>query len=271
VEVVVVLTALYLIECCVWIGADQYAFTGFRAGAFTVHVGPHLPIAGDRGVAIAMPLPLSITVTCDGQARDFDIAALTTRWSAFGESVRLLTPICAIAWFYVLVLTPAVVILRGLAGNWESLLIGWVVILAAILFEFRAGFRTLDLEGDCVSKLVAIALSPFSAVRACDLLARPVVASFHPAAAAYVLCDRAAFVDAARRFYFAAPRAPWHADLKGLLDSTRCLEDVLRPPDREGSHLVSFCPRCHGQYACAEGECRDCPSVPLHSFNALPI
>ena len=97
------------------------------------------------------------------------------------------------------------------------------------------------------------------------------MASFHQIAAASVLCARSAFVDTARRFYFGAPHASVRADVEALLASMGCLQDVVRPPEREGAHLVSYCPSCHGQYARADGECRDCPSVALHRFSALPI
>src|SRR5207249_2777533 len=106
------------IECCGWVGADAYAFSGFTKGAFAIRVGPHAPIAGDRGVLMATPLPMAITVICADHEGGFDVAGLGARWAAFVESVRLLRVACAAAWLYVLVLTPAVIVWRGLSGNW---------------------------------------------------------------------------------------------------------------------------------------------------------
>jgi hypothetical protein len=123
---------------------------------------------------------------------------------------------------------------------------------------------------DLGKRLVTL-LSPLSAVRAVDTLARELWANLDPLAVAAVLLaprDLAAF--ARPRFVAMQPRkgdalAWWRAEVRGRIERLLAKQGIsvdalLAPPVREGPHVALYCPSCLSQYEPSAGSNGHCPN-----------
>jgi hypothetical protein len=128
-----------------------------------------------------------------------------------------------------------------------------------------------------------MALSPAAAVRAADLLVRPVAEAFHPLAAAAAWLPPRAAAELAGRVWRDArwPRRPglplpeagpveawFQAAFLGELRGWAARQgldpaDWERPPAATEPSHARYCPRCEAQYTAAAGECPDCGGLPL--------
>ncbi len=131
-------------------------------------------------------------------------------------------------------------------------------------------------------------LAPPTAIRAHDLLARQLVATFHPLAPAQALCPPGAFQDLARHalrdlHFPILPTSP-HPEIQAvqseawfrqavLEEMEQAIEQaglqpaqLLQPPAPLEPANRSYCPRCETQFVTAVGTCGDCGGRPLRSF-----
>jgi hypothetical protein len=135
-------------------------------------------------------------------------------------------------------------------------------------------------------------LSPATAIRALDLLSRPLLEIFHPLAVARVLCADSEFRTLAANYlreinYPAQPLCPRSESaaiqaeqemrllLKQEVESLvkKAGEDpaeLMRPPMPTESSCRSYCPRCLAQFTVTTGVCEDCGGVPLVAFTPEP-
>ena len=134
------------------------------------------------------------------------------------------------------------------------------------------------------SMLYTLLPSPFHSLRATDLLAKKLLAGYHPFAVAASLLPPERFTAYARqrlaRIRHPLPEASRPARSREIDEwykgrIIRAMEDAVK--DREidleelglpeaasrGEAYLSFCPRCHGLYEIAGGVCADCPEMPL--------
>ena len=133
------------------------------------------------------------------------------------------------------------------------------------------------------SKRLVAMLSPLSAVRAADILAREIYANLDPltvGAALLSVRDLAGF--ARPRLVAMQPRIAddlgwWHTEIRQRMERVLAHRGVdvaamLTPPAREGTHVATYCPACLSQYepGRAPGEpCPNeaCPQIPLRAFD----
>jgi hypothetical protein len=130
-------------------------------------------------------------------------------------------------------------------------------------------------------RLVAL-LSPLSAVRAADLLAREIWAEVDPLTVAASLLSPADLRKFARPLLIAvAPRAHddlawWRAEVHLRMQRVLATRDItlaslLVPPPRESPRAATYCPACLAQYEAGQKAGTFCPNdgcqeVPLRSF-----
>ena len=193
---------------------------------------------------------------------------------------------------YLFVLAPFVAWKFGLLHTWISLVAGLLAFTTAIAVSFYRSHKQLfpAAEDERFTHFLILLLSPVTAVRAMDLLSRPLLETFHPLAVARVLCSKDAFRSFAALFlreahYPALPLCtrPESAALQAenlsrsllLTESETLLKkaglnpaELLRPPAPSESACRSYCPRCLAQFTTNSGVCQDCGGVPLAAFSA---
>jgi hypothetical protein len=188
---------------------------------------------------------------------------------------------------FLFVLCPLVIVVRGwLPALWflvPALLAQTIAISVLFTRIHRHLFPGANEER---FKLALICtLAPVSAIRALDLLSRPLLESFHPLTAAAVLLDRQDFERFARRVWRdlkfprlpEAPAAPpaavetAHAFHRQLTTAAESLlrtkgvdpESWLKPPPTTDPTHVRYCPRCEAQFTAAATRCAECGGRPL--------
>ncbi len=204
-------------------------------------------------------------------------------WEQAGADHRFLANVLLLLLFLGIPLTARhygveVMLLPGLAAL--------LVLTGLTLFTFRQAHRRLYPEerGIRVKNLLLRAFAPPALIRAPDVLSQPLLAGFHPLAAAAALLPRDDFREYAAGVlrdvvHPLPPAAPedgaeivsWY---RRLLDrELRRLirgegidpEDLLRLPVPTDAGVRSCCPRCLAEFTIEEGECSDC-ALPLVSL-----
>lgn len=145
-------------------------------------------------------------------------------------------------------------------------LAGWIATLVTFALARRATFGAPPL-----SRLFSFALWPVGAMRASDVLGRPLLADLDPLAAATLL-PRAAFRDAARRALAELRHGEtrgWHEErldravVRLLRDQKIDPDELFAPPPPDDATVVAFCPRCRAQYVREVERCLSCPAIRL--------
>jgi hypothetical protein len=137
-------------------------------------------------------------------------------------------------------------------------------------------------HGPDLSKRLVAMLSPISAVRGVDMLAREVWANLDPMTVAAALLSPQDLPRFARPFVVAMQAREndeldwWRAEIRQRMEGVLAKKNVdvaalLAPPVREGDHAQTYCPSCQAQYESGRkpGEpCpnESCPDVPLRAF-----
>jgi hypothetical protein len=188
---------------------------------------------------------------------------------------------------YVFVVSPVVILWCGLKGTWPGLLAGVVLLTLACSLLFRQAHRRLypAADDDRFTHGLTILLSPASAMRACDVLSRPLPEDVHPLALAGSLGSPDQWRRMARSAikelrYPAQPETPtddrlavgidrdfrsrWAMVLGEYLAARQLSEEeLLAPPVPADNQCRAYCPRCEAQFTRAEEVCRDCGGLPL--------
>jgi hypothetical protein len=213
----------------------------------------------------------------------FDTTKVALRLEEYKSHTVFLRTACVLLFVFLFLIAPVLIWLRGLERIWPVLLAYLVWSLAWIGWSFLRAHRALypeQKEGRW-QQVMVLALSPFSAIRANDVLLRDLFCAFHPVAVGCVLLSKEeSRVQAERNLRHALFRtdedaissdAAMRRALESfLIKSEMPPEELLSPPQRESENCLTYCPLCLAQFVLAEGECPDCGDVPLKEFPPAP-
>lgn len=221
----------------------------------------------------------------------FNVEAATTHWKEFRRNAWGLRAMCSMLVLFVFICGPMLIWVPNFWQRWFYLLSMLLLMLFSIDLEYyilhRHYFR--EARGERWKHLGMMFVSPMAAMRAHDALSYDVMAEFDPLVVGRVVLSPERFKEFAapivRRLHHpVAVKVELTGQAKAIDDWYRhqvdrhilevvqqaALEvaDLLAPPEREGDDCLTYCPRCHGQYALASGECPACPGVTLVAFQA---
>jgi len=212
----------------------------------------------------------------------FDAGELRARVERYFTLTRGVRSLCNTQFGVLAVATPIAVYTWGTLWSWLPLVAALVALNVAITVRARRIAR--ELTPDCTDELqrltLACALSPISALRVLDELARPLVADLHPLSAAALApaADRAEIVrlvavDALhpRRVEAVDPLAldcaRWFSAeiVAAAARAGHDLRAAAAPPAPEDTSMDGYCPRCQRQFPAGHDVCFDCttPIEPL--------
>lgn len=217
----------------------------------------------------------------------FDTKAIDERWKQFEERAANIHLLVNCLFFHVFALIPLVIWRFGLKISWISLLAGLLMLTVSIAIFFRRAHKKFypKAEDDRFTHFLIIMLSPVTAIRALDILSRPLMETFHPLAVAGVFCSPEKLRKMAepvwRDIRFPSQRTGdavlSAADEESRAASRKIIEnflkrnkinpdDLLRPPQPLDESCAAYCPRCLSQFIKTEGGCPDCGGLPLQAF-----
>jgi hypothetical protein len=210
----------------------------------------------------------------------FDVDGATTGWRAFARSVLPLRVLSNALWLSLFVGMGLAV----LAQDTSFLLVAAVLTLLLWPIQAVVFARTLRKQTwlarahwpDLGKRLVAM-VSPLSAVRAVDMLARELWANLDPVAVAAVLLAPRDLAALARpRLVAVQPRDAdslgwWRAQVRAQIElvlrrRNLSVDDLLAPPRREGPPAALYCPACLAQYQSAASSDGCCPNQSCHDI-----
>lgn len=219
-------------------------------------------------------------------SRASDGGALRARVERFFALTRGLRVLCNAQFVVLAVATPVAVYTWGTLWTWAPLAAVLLGLNIAITVKARRAAR--ELTPDCPDELqrltLSCALSPISALRALDELARPLVADLHPLSAAALAPEpdraeilRLVAVDALypRRVEGVAPLAleceRWFSAeiVAAAARAGHDLRAAAAPPAPEDAGLWGYCPRCRRQFPVGHEVCFDC-TTSIEPLSAAP-
>ena len=219
-----------------------------------------------------------------------DCRNVEKRWQEFQEHARPLGLLSNALFFYIFGFAPALIWQLGLGLSWLGLLAGLLALTTATATFFSRAHRALfpRAEDERFTQTITVLLAPTTAMRAGDVLSRPLLETFHPLAVAQVLLPAEAFREFARRVVLdlehpARPVCPDESpnvkatELHGRRALQSAVENCLKQGGIEPETLVrapvpadescrAYCPRCSAQFTTADGECSDCGGLALLPF-----
>ena len=219
-----------------------------------------------------------------------DAAAVKRRWQEFQKQSRPVRWLVNALFVHIFVLAPLLIWYLGLKLSWPALLIvllGLTVTTAVFAHRMHRKFYP-QAEDERFTHTLIIALSPATAIRALDLLSRPLFEGFHPLTLAKTLLPKSDFQSFARRVLLdlrhpclpvcpgddpASAAAELHARTTLQQEVEQFLgrhdlrvDDLCRPPAPTDAACRAYCPRCGAQFTTAPGTCADCGGVALVMF-----
>jgi len=209
----------------------------------------------------------------------FDTKKVAERLDEYKSHAAFLRTTCVLLFVFLFLMAPVLIRLRGLERIWPVLLAYLIWSLAWVGWSFLRAHRALypERKEGRWQQVMVLVLSPFSAIRANDVLLRDLFCAFHPLAVSCVLLSkedaRAQAERNLRQSLFRTDRdaASSDAAMGRALESFLAKngiprEELLRPPRRESQNCQTYCPLCLAQFVLAEGECPDCGDVQLKQF-----
>ena len=220
----------------------------------------------------------------------FDVTELKRRREELSTRLPALRWMANSMFFALFLAGPAVVLRFGIVMTWLYLLIGTLALTGTVTFLFRRAHRALfpQAEDERFAQCLMILLFPPAAIRAGDMLSRPLLESFHPITVASVVCPPAEFKNAARRWLLdlqhpALPIGASHdatiaaveaGSRKTTLDAAEQLlresgldpADLTRPPAPADESCRAYCPRCQAQFTKLDARCADCGGMPVQAL-----
>jgi len=217
----------------------------------------------------------------------FDTSQIALQWQEFqtkASSLRFVTNALCI---YLFILSPLIIWRFGFLRSWPFLLAALLALTFTTAMLFRRAHKKLfpDAEDERFTHFLIILLSPVTAIRACDVLSRPLLEAYHPLAVAKIFCPTKQFEAMARHYwrelrYPALPICPREdrvaLETEGY--SRTVLQDaaehflkrsgidtdaLINPPLPADDTCLSYCPRCLAQFTTREGICADCGGLVL--------
>jgi len=216
----------------------------------------------------------------------FDAKAIEERWEQFEQSAANIHLLVNSLFFYVFALIPVVIWRLGLKMSWIGLLAGLLMLTVSIAIFFHRAHKMFypEDEDNRFTHFLVIMLSPVTAIRALDILSRPLLETFHPLAVAGVFCSSEKLRQMAEPVWREIRFAPLRGDaLASAADEEsravfrKIVEnflkrnkvnpvELLRPPPPLDDTCTAYCPRCLSQFVRTEGGCPDCGGLPLETF-----
>jgi hypothetical protein len=220
----------------------------------------------------------------------FDLGGIERRWKQFRTEARPLRVLANALFAYLFIFGPVLISTVGLRQCWVGLVIG----LAALTLSISLLFRKLHqkfyplADDERFTHFIIVLLSPATAIRALDVLSRPVLETFHPLALAKVFGREQQFTDLAGSMlrelrHPALPVCPreeasaqkaerYSRELllkvveRFLKENGLDLTHLMRSPTPIDESCRSYCPRCLAQFTTDKGVCADCGGLPTIPF-----
>jgi len=217
----------------------------------------------------------------------FDAKAIEERWEKFQQKIGALNWLVNWLFFYVFAFIPMVIWRFGLKMTWIGLLAGLLLITVSIAIFFQRTHKAFypKAEDERFTHFLTIMLSPVTAIRAMDIVSRPLLETFHPLAVAGVFCSAEKLRELAapvwRDIRFPTlrgggavlsgadeeSRAAFRKTVENFLKRNKINPDeLLRPPQPLDDTSIAYCPRCLSQFMKTDGGCPDCGGLPLQAF-----
>jgi hypothetical protein len=239
-----------------------------------------------RKIKEAKPEELEVTIRKQFDAT-VDLSRIEALWNEFKKHTRLLPVATNFLFAHLFILSPALINLLGFRRSWLVLLVTLLALTSTIAVLFHRAHKRLfpRLEDERFTHFIIILLSPATAIRARDVLSRPLFSGYHPLAVAKVFCASAAFRQQAADFVRLS-RYPigvtqsreefkegsyWRKLRQTTLEDFLRLngldpEQLIQPPAPVDNTCLSYCPRCRAQFTNREGVCNDCGGIMLLPF-----
>lgn len=222
----------------------------------------------------------------------FDTKAIKNRWEDFQKQMGRIRLTTNLLFAYLFMVAPLVLWFLGLRATWPGLVAGLLGLTTASAISFWQIHKAFypAAEDERFTHFLTVLLSPATSIRACDVLARPLLEGFHPLAIAKVFCAEKTFHELAAGTLreIRHPAQPLHpgtnAAAQAVERESRLLlqktvedflkrngvkpDELLKPPVRSEDTCVSYCPRCLAQFTTRGGACNDCGGLPLVEFPA---
>ncbi len=243
----------------------------------------------ERGAAVLAELLIELRAMSEAQraqalertlAAAFDSNRARELHTRFQAATRTLRRACNAYLVFLVAAAPLAYATLGLERTWIPLfvvLLGFQTTIGVLVSRAHHALFPCELPAR-VQALAIVSLSPPQAVRALDMLARPLFAGLQPFAAACLLpaperelAARAAWIDlehprlnsrdenveadACDAWFRERAALAFNAELQreGLQ-----LAHIAAPPAAEEPTRTSYCPRCRAQFDAPEGVCFDC-------------
>jgi hypothetical protein len=205
-----------------------------------------------------------------------DTEAVEERLKLYCQKSRWLDIAVNLQFVLLFMIVPAAFFRFGGRALWPTLAAVITVSIATARQSWRLHKFFFPGDGDARFKSVfSTVLSPIYAIRAGDALARDLMAGFHPAAVAGVVCRQHEFEAFAeeqlRANKFSRWGTSWHHEqlqlalTKMLAKKGVDVKRLLSAPKRDGN-CVMYCPRCRAQYTKTREDCADCGYGELLAF-----
>src|SRR6266478_9851546 len=133
----------------------------------------------------------------------FDTSRIAQQREEFKTRTSNLRFVTNALFIYLFIVSPLVIWRFGFHQCWPLLLAALLVLTCTTAILFRRAHKIFypAAEDDRFTHFVIILLSPVTAIRACDVLSRPLFEAYHPLAMARVFCPTEAFKALARRYW----------------------------------------------------------------------
>ena len=225
-------------------------------------------------------------------AASFDEAAVRARAEEFHRQSATLRALANSLFLFLYVLAPLLVWRFAFLNVVGWLVAGLLAHTVTIAFLFRRAHGRLYPGGheERFTPFLTMLLAPPSAIRAADVLGKPLLEDFHALAVAKALLVPKDFREFARRVLLdlrypmfpvcplADPLAVKTEELFRALLRVEAeqfvrraglnLEELLRPPARSEAIHTAYCPRCEEQFVTSESTCADCGGRTLVPWSA---
>jgi len=217
----------------------------------------------------------------------FDASRLEARWEKFQTQTRALRKVTNALFAYLFVLAPAVIWRLGFQPSWLPLLIVLLGLTSATAILFHRAHEKLypGAEDERFTHFLIVLLSPATAIRANDVLSRPLLEDCHPLALARRFCSTNEFRKRSQEWLRDLRYPPsnrpkrleplaeealmyWRRllreNLEDFLKANGFTPDrLLQPPAPADATSLAYCPRCLSQFTTGEGTCEDCGGLAL--------
>ncbi len=220
----------------------------------------------------------------------FDIAAGRERLRSF-QGLNLPIRFAGNSLFVILYLIAPAVVWRFGLSQWIWLLVAGILahtVTIALLFRRAHGLLYPGSAEERFAPFLTMLLAPSSAIRAVDVLSKPLLEEIHALAAAHVLLQPAAFREFARHVLLdlrhpILPACPATAEMavrtehwfreatreaaeQFVKDSGLDLEVLLAPAAPAEQASTAYCARCGAQFINTSAFCADCGDRPVQQW-----